>query len=69
MLFMVSQKAKICHKAENLQNNSGVVEAFSTELWPATSKVLTLTVLVTTIVALGHFETGLLQHSARGWGR
>ena len=31
--------------------------------------VLTLKVLVTTIVALGHFETGLLQHSARGWGK
>ena len=30
---------------------------------------LTLKVLVTTIDALGHFETGQLQHSARGWGR
>ena len=30
---------------------------------------LTLKVLVATIDALGHFETGLLQHSARGWGR
>ena len=29
---------------------------------------LTLKVLVTTIDALGHFETGSLQHSARGWG-
>ena len=29
---------------------------------------LTLKVLVTTIDALGHFEAGKLQHSARGWG-
>ena len=29
---------------------------------------LTLTVLVTTIDALGHFQTGQLQHSGRGWG-
>ena len=28
--------------------------------------ILTLKVLVTTIDALGHFETGYLQHSARG---
>ena len=30
---------------------------------------LTLKVLVTTIDALAHFETGQLQHSARGWGK
>ena len=30
---------------------------------------LTLTVPVTTIDALRHFETGELQHSARGWGK
>ena len=32
-------------------------------------ELLTLTVLVTIIDALGHFETGSLQHSARGWGK
>ena len=30
--------------------------------------ILTLTVPVTTIDALWHFETGQWQHSARGWG-
>ena len=30
--------------------------------------MLTRKVLVTTIVALGHFSTGSLQHSGREWG-
>ena len=40
-----------------------------TDLTYAFQEQLTLKVLVTTIDALGHFETGYLQHSARGWGR
>ena len=32
------------------------------------SMLLTLKVLVTTIVALGHFQIGQLQLSGRGWG-